>query len=180
MKILIVYGTTEGQTRKIARFMEEVLQDAGHKVAIADAADEPPAPAEYDAILIGASIHILKYQTAVQHYITHHTAELNKKPGAFFSVCLGIASEFEEEHKEVQRITDEFLAQTGWQPLMTTQVAGALKYSQYDFFKKLVMRYISKKEGHITSTHQDYEYTNWEAVKKFVTEFAVKAEGVKG
>ena len=29
MKILIVYGTTEGQTRKIARFMEDVLQDAG-------------------------------------------------------------------------------------------------------------------------------------------------------
>ena len=26
MKILIIYGTTEGQTRKIARYMEENLQ----------------------------------------------------------------------------------------------------------------------------------------------------------
>ena len=45
MKLLIVYGTTEGQTRKIARYMEDVLQDAGHKVTIADVTEEPPAPA---------------------------------------------------------------------------------------------------------------------------------------
>lgn len=42
MKLLIVYGTTEGHTRKIARFMEDVLQEAACKVTIADAPDEPP------------------------------------------------------------------------------------------------------------------------------------------
>ncbi len=41
MKILIIYGTTEGQTRKIARYMEEQLQGAGHSVVISDVTDGP-------------------------------------------------------------------------------------------------------------------------------------------
>jgi menaquinone-dependent protoporphyrinogen oxidase len=175
MKLLIVYGTTEGQTRKIARYMEDVLQDAGHKVTIADASDEPPSPENYDAILIGASIYIHKYQSAVTHYINHHVAALNKMPGAFFSVCLAVASDMEEEHREAQRIANDFLDQTKWKPLMVTHIAGALKYTKYDFFKRLLMKMIAKREGRTTDTSQDYEYTNWIAVKKFVNEFADKA-----
>lgn len=174
MNILIIYGTTEGQTRKIARFMEGVLTNAGNKVTIADASDEPPAPTGYDAVLIGASIHVHNYQSAVKHYITRYVTELNKIPGAFFSVCLAVASDAEEEHREAQNITTDFLEQTGWKPLMTTQIAGALKYTQYDFFKRLVMKMIAKKEGRTTDTSQDYEYTDWDAVKKFVSEFADK------
>src|SRR6185369_6661471 len=103
MRILIVYGTTEGQTRKIARFMEDVLQEAGHKVSIADASDEPPSPSGYDAILIGSSIHIGKYHTAVTHYINSNLTSLNKMPGAFFSVCLAVASDINEEHREAEK-----------------------------------------------------------------------------
>ena len=152
MRVLIVYGTTEGQTRKIARFMESVLEDIGHKATIADASDEPPAPGAYDAILIGGSIHIHKYQAAVTHYITQNVAALNTMPGAFFSVCLAVASSFEDEHREAEKIASDFLEQTGWKPLMITHIAGALKYTQYDFLKRLIMKMISKREGRITDT----------------------------
>lgn len=179
MKLLIVYGTTEGHTRKIARFMENVLQDAGHKVTIVDASDEPPAPKDYDAILIGGSLHMHKYQTAIADYITRHAAILNEKPGAFFSVSLAMASDIEEEHLEAEKIKNEFLVQTGWKPLMTTQIAGALKYTEYDFFKRLIMKMISKREGRTTDTSKDYEYTDWSEVKKFVIEFADKASQKK-
>jgi len=174
MNILVVYGTTEGQTRKIARFIENILTSGGNKVTIADACDEPPSPKDYDAVLIGASIHMHNYQSSVKHYITRHITELNKMPGAFFSVCLAVASDLEDEHKEAQKITNDFLEQTGWKPLMTTQIAGALKYTQYDFFKRLIMKMISKKEGRTTDTSKDYEYTDWDAVKKFVNEFTDK------
>jgi len=174
MKILIVYGTTEGQTRKIAHFMEVILKDGGHDVTVADASETPPSPASYDAVIIGASIHIHKYQAAVVHYINHNIDVLTKKPGAFFSVCLAIASDLEEEHKEARRITTDFLEHIGWKPLMVTQVAGALKYTQYDFFKRLIMKMIAKKEGRTTDTSRDYEYTDWNAVRQFVKEFVVR------
>ena len=174
MKFLIIYGTTEGQTRKIARFMEEVLQENGHQAIIADASDEPPTPTGFDAVLIGGSLHMHKYQSPMAHYVTNNITDLNTMPTAFFSVSLAVASDMEEEHQEVQKITDEFLAQKGWKPIETTQIAGALKYTQYDYFKRLIMKIISKKEGRTTDTSQDYEYTDWNAVKKFIDQFADK------
>ena len=174
MKILIVYGTTEGQTRTISHFMEGVLKDAGHDVTVADAAGTPPSPSTYDAVIIGASIHIHKYQSAVLNYINRHIEALKKMPGAFFSVCLAVASELEKEHKEAQKIATDFLERLGWKPVMTTQVAGALKYTQYGFFTRLIMKSIAKREGRTTDTSRDYEYTDWNAVREFVKEFAVR------
>jgi menaquinone-dependent protoporphyrinogen oxidase len=176
MKILIVYGTTEGQTRKISHFMEAILKDRGHDVTVADASKTPPLPSSFDAVIIGASIHIHKYQSAVLRYINSYIADLNKIPSAFFSVCLAVASDMEEEHKEARKITNDFLERVGWKPLMTTQIAGALKYTHYDFFTRFVMKRISKREGRTTDTSKDHEYTNWDAVREFVTEFAVKTK----
>jgi menaquinone-dependent protoporphyrinogen oxidase len=176
MKILIVYGTTEGQTRKISHFMEAILKNDGHEVTVADASETPPSPSMYDAIIIGASIHMHKYQSAVVHYINRHNQALNKMPGAFFSVCLAVASDLEEEHREARKITTDFLEDAGWKPVMTTQIAGALKYTQYDFFKRLIMKMIAKKEGRTTDTSRDYEYTDWNVVREFVKEFAVRAK----
>jgi menaquinone-dependent protoporphyrinogen oxidase len=176
MKFLIVYGTVEGQTRKIALYMKDVLQQAGNTVTIADASDNPPAPASYDAVLIGSSIHMHKYQSSVMHYAGHYAEVLNKMPGAFFSVCLAVASDMEEEHREAEKIANDFLEQTKWKPLITTQIAGALKYTQYDFFKRIIMKMISKREGRTTDTSQDYEYTDWDTVNRFVIEFARSAQ----
>lgn len=174
MKILIVYGTSEGQTRKIARFMEDVLQDANHQVVIADATEEPHAPTNFDVILVGSSIHMHKYHAAVRGYVSQNINELNKRPSAFFSVCLAVASDIEEEHQEVHNIAKTFLSETGWNPKETSHIAGALKYTKYDFFKRLIMRMIAKKQGGSTNTSEDHEYTDWDAVKKFVLDFVNK------
>lgn len=172
MKILIIYGTGEGQTRKISRFMEQVLQDLEYHVTIADANEEPMTPDGFDMVLIGSSIHIHKYQNAVRHYIMDHVNQLNELPTAFFSVCMAVASEIPEEHEEARAIATGFLQKTGWKPQETWHIAGALKYTKYDYFKKLIMRMIAKQEGGSTDTSKDHEYTDWSAVEKHVTEFA--------
>ena len=38
--VLVVYGTTEGQTRKIAEFIAEALRKRGVKVELVDSASE--------------------------------------------------------------------------------------------------------------------------------------------
>ena len=176
MKILIIYGTSEGQTRKIARFMEDVLQNEDHKVVIADATEEPPEPNGFDAVLIGSSIHMHKYQSSIHDFIEKNIDELNKKPSAFFSVCMAVASNIEEEHEEVHNLAKEFLKQTGLKAKEISHIAGALKYTKYDYFKRLIMRMIAKKQGGGTNTSQDYEYTDWDAVKTFVLDFIAKTD----
>ncbi len=176
MKILIIYGTVEGQSRKIARFMEEVLQEDGHQVVIADAIEEPPNPTGYEIVIVGSSIHMHKYNTAIRDYVMNHIDLLNKIPSVFYSVCMAVASDIPEEHEEAAGIAQSFLKHTGWKALAVWHIAGALKYSQYDYFKRLIMRMIAKKQGGATDTSQDYEYTDWEEVKHLVLQFVKSVE----
>ena len=78
MKILIIYGTVEGQTRKIARFMENVLQENGHQVVIANAVEDPPAPNDFETILVGSSIHVHKYNTVIKDYVLKNIDTLHR------------------------------------------------------------------------------------------------------
>jgi menaquinone-dependent protoporphyrinogen oxidase len=56
MKILIIYGTTEGQSRNVATFLKTRFERHHHYVLLKDANDSPPSPAGFDAVLIGACI----------------------------------------------------------------------------------------------------------------------------
>lgn len=150
--------------------MENHLQAKGHSVAIADASDEPPSPDTYDLVILGGSMHAMKYQSALNHYVHGYIVSLNKKPSVFFSVSLGVVTGEEKDLEEARKIAQHFADDAGWKPTRIELIAGALKYTQYDFFKKLVMRYISGSKGGDTDTTQDYEYTNWLAVERFCDE----------
>ena len=161
MKILIIYGSTEGQTRKIANFLKKEAESIGHEVNLADANEKPPKPSGYAIVLIGASVHMHKYQSAVMHYVKANIEALNKIPSVFLSVSMATASGDAESLKERDEVTAVFLKDTGWKPTYVEQIAGALLYTQYDFFKKLIMRMIAKRHGEGTDTKTDHEYTDW-------------------
>ena len=57
-KILIVYGSSTGNTENIARLITRGLSDAGHDVTLENAADVKAAGLAkgYDAVLMGASV----------------------------------------------------------------------------------------------------------------------------
>lgn len=171
MKILIVYGTSEGQTRKIARYIEDVLQQEGHQVAIADATDEPPAPEGYDGVIIGSSIHMHSYQKSIKKYVSENITALNEMRSALFTVSMAVATGLDEEEDEVEDLEEDFLEDMGWEPGDTKHIAGALRYTKYDYLTKLVMRLISKSQGRTTDTSQDHEYTDWDEVREFALYF---------
>lgn len=176
MKILIIYGTVEGQTRKIARFMEKVLQEQNHQVVIANVVENPPIPNDFDAIFVGSSIHMQKFNTLIQDYVHENIDVLNEKPSAFFSVSMAMASSIEKEHEEVAKIAQDFLSETEWSTKTVWHIAGALKYTKYNYFKRLIMRSIAKKEGGSIDTSQDHEYTDWDKVKNDVQSYTNSLE----
>ena len=93
MRILIVYGTTEGHTRDLAGFMAARLAAGGHEVAVRDAAREDGFgdSAGFDAVLVAASLHAGRYQREVVRFARAHRAALNGMPSAFVSVSLSAA-----------------------------------------------------------------------------------------
>jgi len=65
MKILLLYGTTEGQTRKIAEFVAKRLRDIGDTVTLVDATGDTTLVdlRAHDAAIVAASLHVGQYQT---------------------------------------------------------------------------------------------------------------------
>jgi menaquinone-dependent protoporphyrinogen IX oxidase len=93
MRVLIVYGTTEGHTRELAGFMAHLLTQGGHEGQISDsnAPDQQLSPGDYDAVIIAASLHVGQYQATVVDFVRRHHEELNMMPSAFVSVSLSAA-----------------------------------------------------------------------------------------
>ena len=58
---------------------------------------------------------------------------------------------------------------------MIQQVAGALRFTQYDFFKKFIMRMIAKKAGE-KDPSGDKEYTDWARLNVLLNELMKQAK----
>jgi menaquinone-dependent protoporphyrinogen oxidase len=170
--VLIVYGTTEGQTAKIAQHIADVGRRRGHRVDLAPAAElgEHP-PLAHDAAIVGASLHEGHYQRSIDRFCRNHAAWLRGLPSAFFSVSLGAASRDPDEPRAVEALMKSFLERSGWAPLRTASFAGALRYMQYSWLKRALMRSIARHEGGATDTSQDHEYTDWDQVSRFAQGF---------
>ncbi|HET7228553.1 MAG TPA: flavodoxin domain-containing protein [Longimicrobium sp.] len=171
--ILVVYGTTEGHTRKIAHFVGHVARRLGHAATVLDASLDP-VPAEHDAVIVAASVHHLRHQSAVMHFAAEHRHLLNALPTAFFSVSLAAALDDPHHQVEAREVADELLAETRWQPQMVRLVAGALLYSKYDWMKRALMQMIARHDGRDTDTSRDWEYTDWERLRGDVEEFLAR------
>lgn len=178
-RVLIVYGTTDGHTRKIAYTMGNTLTYEGHTAAIVDAADVRPChdPRFYDAVIVAASVHGGNYQRTARRWVRRHVDQLNAVPSAFVSVCLGMLEGRPEARREVQAIMSRFLMKTGWRPTASRTVAGALRWSRYSPLKTRIMRRIVRRAGGDTDTSRDVEYTDWGELALFAREIGSWAAG---
>lgn len=177
---LVVYGTGEGQTAKVADRIVESLVDRGHD-ATAVNVSQPTfdhSVNEFDAILVGASVHGGKHQSAVREFVTSNHDALATKPTAFFQVSLSSATE--EGRAQAAGYVDTFLEETGWQPDRIGLFGGALRYSKFGFLKRLMMKQLIKRRMPEVDTSTDVEFTDWTEVETFAADVAAFVEGRLG
>lgn len=166
MKILVLYGTTEGQTRKICEFIGVRLRFKGDEVRQVDAA-EPGERIDlnaYQGAIVAASIHVGQYQSAVVDFVRANHALLNQMPSAFISVSLSAVASDSEERLSLASIAENFRGYTGWTNAEIHQVAGAFRVSEYDFFKRLAMRMLAWEKKLKLEPGKDLELTDWAAL----------------
>jgi len=179
-RILIVYGSTYGQTAKVARFVADELTAAGEAVTLVNAADlrrgvELPrglARRDFDGVVVGASVLYNRHQRSVRRFVRAYRDVLNAVPSAFFSVSGSAANRDEAKVAEARRAVAELLRQTGWRPALTETVAGAMAYTKYNPFLRWTLKRMAAKEGAPTDTSRDHEFTDWEQVRRFARAFA--------
>jgi menaquinone-dependent protoporphyrinogen oxidase len=173
MRLLIVYGTTEGHTRELSAFVSRVLTQSGHEADIRDtgSTDETLNPSDYDGVLIAASLHVGHFQPGVVEFARRHHEQLNMMPSAFISVSLSAAGVNPEDWEGLEQCLSRFLHETMWRPKAVHHAAGAIRYSQYDFFKRLAIKFIASQRGQKTVMSQDYDLTDYPALETFVLGF---------
>lgn len=172
MKILICFATTEGQTRKVAEYIADVLGYSKHFVAVIDVtAAVDVDPADFGAAILAGSVHMGRYQTALVRSISQWSDVLNSMPTAFVSVSLSAASDDPHVRSEIDECAQAMLHEAGWKPTIVHHAAGAFRFADYGFFRRWIARMLAVQLDKDADPLEDAEYTDWQAVKAFAEDF---------
>jgi menaquinone-dependent protoporphyrinogen oxidase len=169
-KILIGYGTTEGQTARIAEYMAGVLRGQGHDAQAVDIKQSKDVSLDScDAVIVGGSVHMGTHGSEIADFVRKNRVTLERLPSAFFSVSLAAYGDRDNARAYVKNFEDE----TGWHPSQIGYLSGALLYRQYGFLKRWMMKRIvrDKPGGLSVDTSRDWVYTDWDEIKRFVEEY---------
>jgi menaquinone-dependent protoporphyrinogen oxidase len=171
VKILIVYGTTEGQTQIISERVAGQLREGGHDAELYDAARRPGDMdvGAFDKVIVAGSVHQKQHQRSLEIFVLSNLAQLKAKPTLFLSVSLSAA--FADGRADAQRNIDEFFAYTGWRASQALPVAGALRYDQYDFFMEQIVEHVVLKDREVGGPKGDHEFTDWDGLSRSVDTF---------
>lgn len=172
MKILMAYGTTDGQTQKIARFCADRLVDSGHSVELLNVSDaEQLNISRFDAAILAGSIHIGKYQKSLEAFVTENLPQLKQCDTLFLSVSLSAAGDDASDWAGLQHCIDTFTEATGWVPGRVEHIAGAFRFTTYDFFRHWAMRWIASSKDESVDPQKDKEYTDWNKLETMLLEW---------
>lgn len=94
MKVLIVYATRNGVSKKAAEMLAEKLQTFSD-IDIYDINNDPPSPDGYDVAVVGGSIRMAKLSKKLKQYIRANANTLSSMESAAF-ICCGLTNDFDD------------------------------------------------------------------------------------
>lgn len=172
---LVVYASTHGHTARIAARLADALRERGAQVdqrEVGGAADADPAA--YDGVVVAASLHRGHHQREMVDWVKGRREALAGRPTLLVSVSLSAADDSEEARERVESCIADLVEKTAWTPGRTAAVAGALQYREYDVFTRVLIRLMMRHAGRPSDPSRDYDFTDWDAVRRLGTEFAAE------
>ncbi len=170
MNSLIIYSTTDGQTKKICEKIKENSIDKNSYEIVSLKEAFKKKIEEYDKIIIGASIRYGRHSSEVYKFIRSNKNILEKKKSAFFSVNV-VARKPDKSTPETNPYIIKFLKKSSWLPKKLGVFAGKIDYPRLGFVNKNIIRLIMFISSGPTNTKNTYEFTDWQRVKEFIREF---------
>ena len=124
----------------------DVLRRGAHSVDAIEVGDNASCPPldGYDAAIVAGSVRMGKFQRRLVEVVRAQRDVLHRKRTAFLAVSLSAARKSEPAKREVKETAARFIRETRFRPDAILPVAGALFYTKYGFFLRLVMRLISR------------------------------------
>lgn len=175
-RLLLVYATTDGHTLHICERLKFLMTALGQRVTLVPIEQASALNlANFERIVMGASIRYGHHQPQVAQFIAKHQAVLESRPSAFFSVNV-VARKSDKNTPESNPYARKFLQSIAWKPQLAAVFAGKLDYPRYGFFDRHMIRLIMWMTHGPTDPTTVVEFTDWAKVEAFGREVcALKA-----
>ena len=166
-KILILYSTVDGHTKKICQRVQSVVESHEHEVELASIDGSLFENLDdFDKIVVGASIRYGKHNKKVFDFVTRNEKILADKASAFFSVNV-VARKPGKNRPDNNPYVIKFLKRITWKPDEVAVFAGKIDYQKYGFFDRSMIRLIMYITKGPTNPGTVAEFTDWEQVDAF-------------
>ena len=166
-RILILYSTVDGHTRRICERLQQVIEAEGHEVRLVDLEGSPAFDlALFDKIVIGASIRYGKHRRKVIDFINANAHTLQSTPSAFFSVNV-VARKPGKNTPDTNPYVRKILKQIAWRPRRLAVFAGKIDYPRYGFWDRAIIRFIMWMTRGPTDPSSVVDFTDWREVEAF-------------
>ena len=171
MTVMIAFATIEGQTGKIARFVESEVREAGQGVVVFDVSDETGSVSfdDVDKVILAASVHERRHPKPFEVFLASQRQELRSRKTLLISVSLSAA--FEDGFEEANEYVVEMKMRTGFTPDAEALVAGAVRSGSYDYFQSQVVRHVVLRDHDYDPGESEHEFTDWKALASEIADF---------
>lgn len=167
--VLILYGSRNGHTARIARHMRDSIVEAGGEAEIMDfveAVREGVDLEPHDVVALGAPVYYGTYDDAVFEFIGDNQDVLEAKPHSFFNVSV-TARTPEKATVEGNRYMQKFLELSPWKPRDLKVIAGKVDYPSWGMLDTLAIQMIMKFTNGPTDRTAVIDYTDWDDVAAY-------------
>ncbi|MGL4219900.1 MAG: menaquinone-dependent protoporphyrinogen IX dehydrogenase [Shewanella sp.] len=172
MQTLIIYSTIDGQTLEICRKIKTLAEQMGEQVSLVTLEQaEVLNLADFDKVLIGASIRYGKHRPELYQFVNRNHAVLDTKINGFFTVNV-VARKPLKNSPETNPYMQKFLKLSLWQPQQLAVFAGKIDYPKYGLFDRTMIRFIMWMTKGPTDLKGTFEFTDWGKVEAFGAHFS--------
>jgi menaquinone-dependent protoporphyrinogen oxidase len=152
-KILVAYASRAGSTGEVAEAIGQLLCDAGAAVDVRLAKDVTNVN-DYQAVVVGGAAYTGQWMSEAVKFVETHRDALNRVPVAYFTVCLTLKEDTEENRRTVAAYLDPVREVV--QPVAEGLFVGRLDYSKLPFLYRMIAKAMGSSEG---------DFRDWEAIR---------------
>ena len=166
-KLLILYSTVDGHAKHICEYAQTKLKNDKDIVIASLDDDSEQKLADFDEILLGASVRYGFHRKNVYEFVRENKEELLKKKTAFFSLNL-TARKPEKASPDTNPYIVKFLKKVDWDPDLKSVFAGRLDYPSLNCPNRLAILLIMAITNGPKDLSKVHDFTNWSKVDEMI------------
>ena len=166
-KLLILYSTVDGHAKPICEYAQTKLKNDKDIVIASLDDDSEQKLADFDEILLGASVRYGFHRKNVYEFVRENKEELLKKKTAFFSLNL-TARKPEKASPDTNPYIVKFLKKVDWDPDLKSVFAGRLDYPSLNCPNRLAILLIMAITNGPKDLSKVHDFTNWSKVDEMI------------